>query len=843
MAKEADKIVFSADNEYVFEVKFDDSYLLFNGLVAYQFSDTWYFPLYELTSKLGLSFSYATDSNIVHGNIISESRPLTVNLAKCTANYNEQIETFDCNQVKIYNDEIFISQKLYEKWLNIQFKILPLQSLINLETQELFPIVGKIKREQGGEINLKPSSTSFDYGYPFLRKKYNLVDGFSQDVSLGFQYNKNYSRNFQNTNLQTNLTAEIFEFETHLDLSVQNNHITDKFLNFKKVNEEAELFGSLHARQVDLYNFYFPSFALIGGNELVTGASITNAHFNTPTNFSSHHFQGELLAGWDVELFQNNLLIMRQTGSSKGQYSFTDIPLLYGINRFELIFYGPQGQVRHEYQTFQIGQSMSSDKNIKYRVAAGLTKKNQSLKALSFEKSLTENLSLNVGYSESYLFDLPEKKQYILGGINGFSRSLYYSFAVANNINSGTAYKGTLSIPYRSLNFKIDRAQLKKFRSREFEQTFSTNELESQTNFEIFSPIFNNVITRNQFTINQYSSGEKIRHLNNNLFLNTKYLDFGNEADWDSARNVWKFSPYLYKQMLNSSLRLESSFEKSFNFINYKVEARHSLSELYDFSLLYLKEISTKNSEYGATLTRFFKSYSASLQTTVQNSNNYSISCNFNFSFLTEPRKGDFLFTKNALRDKGSLSLLAFEDINSNGIKDESERILPNVEFRILQTNQIAETNSKGIAFFSDLPSYGKLDVAIVEKTLPTIQHRSIEKGYRFVAGPGSSNRINFPIVILGDLEGSILIEYLPKTFIKRGILVRLKDEQNNVIRETRTDSEGYYLLEGTSPGVYTVEASYSKDGKKYLQSQSTTIDPRGESQNGIDFHIRNSVN
>src|SRR3546814_17931802 len=38
-----------------------------------------------------------------------------------------------------------------------------------------------------------------------------------------------------------------------------------------------------------------------------------------------------------------------------GRYEFIDVPLQYGANRFEIILYGPQGQVRREIKQVQVG--------------------------------------------------------------------------------------------------------------------------------------------------------------------------------------------------------------------------------------------------------------------------------------------------------------------------------------------------------------------------------------------------------------------------------------------------------------------------------------------------------
>src|SRR3546814_2986745 len=66
-------------------------------------------------------------------------------------------------------------------------------------------------------------------------------------------------------------------------------------------------------------------------------------------------FRGDLPAGWDAELYRNGQLLAFTSPNSDGRYEFIDVPLQYGANRFEIILYGPQRQVRREIKQVQVG--------------------------------------------------------------------------------------------------------------------------------------------------------------------------------------------------------------------------------------------------------------------------------------------------------------------------------------------------------------------------------------------------------------------------------------------------------------------------------------------------------
>jgi hypothetical protein len=85
------------------------------------------------------------------------------------------------------------------------------------------------------------------------------------------------------------------------------------------------------------------------------GAFVTNRPLNRPDSFDRTVFRGELPNGWDAELYRNEQLIGYVQSRGDGRYEFLDVPLLYGQNRFEVVLYGPQGQIRRDVKMIPVG--------------------------------------------------------------------------------------------------------------------------------------------------------------------------------------------------------------------------------------------------------------------------------------------------------------------------------------------------------------------------------------------------------------------------------------------------------------------------------------------------------
>src|SRR3546814_5293754 len=85
------------------------------------------------------------------------------------------------------------------------------------------------------------------------------------------------------------------------------------------------------------------------------GAVLTNRPVERPDAFDKTDFRGDLPAGWDAELYRNGQLLAFTSPNGDVRYELIDVPLQYGANRFEIILYGPQGQVRREITQVQVG--------------------------------------------------------------------------------------------------------------------------------------------------------------------------------------------------------------------------------------------------------------------------------------------------------------------------------------------------------------------------------------------------------------------------------------------------------------------------------------------------------
>jgi hypothetical protein len=115
-------------------------------------------------------------------------------------------------------------------------------------------------------------------------------------------------------------------------------------------------------------------------------------------------------------------------------------------------------------------------------------------------------------------------------------------------------------------------------------------------------------------------------------------------------------------------------------------------------------------------------------------------------------------------------------------------------------------------------------------------------KGVRVILRPGNINQIEFPLVLTGEIDGTV---YLVTNGRKRGVgnvLVELVDSSGKVATQTRSGSDGFYVLVEVQPGSYSLrvgEEQLNELKLSYAGPQKIVMSPKGAVVNGQDFSLQ----
>ncbi len=139
-------------------------------------------------------------------------------------------------------------------------------------------------------------------------------------------------------------------------LSSDNEGVPDSLrMRLYRTDPEGRLLGPLKATHYAVGDVSLLSTGIVASSAPGRGAVLTNRPIERPDSFDRTTFRGDLPAGWDAELYRNGQLLAFTSPNGDGRYEFIDVPLQYGSNRFEIVLYGPQGQIRREIKQVQVG--------------------------------------------------------------------------------------------------------------------------------------------------------------------------------------------------------------------------------------------------------------------------------------------------------------------------------------------------------------------------------------------------------------------------------------------------------------------------------------------------------
>lgn len=103
---------------------------------------------------------------------------------------------------------------------------------------------------------------------------------------------------------------------------------------------------------------------------LLQGVVLTNAPFIRSSEFDIEPIAGSVPAGWEAELYDGGRLLGYADANAVGAFR-VPLQLRYGENPFNLVLYGPSGEVVQQKRTIRVPSSRLPEGQLEYAVAVG----------------------------------------------------------------------------------------------------------------------------------------------------------------------------------------------------------------------------------------------------------------------------------------------------------------------------------------------------------------------------------------------------------------------------------------------------------------------------------------
>ncbi|MHA1549919.1 MAG: hypothetical protein ACTSXV_00515, partial [Alphaproteobacteria bacterium] len=564
----------------------------------------------------------------------------------------------------------------------------------------------------------------------------------------------------------------------------------------------------------------------------VSGRGVNISTFDEKGNSTRRDLklQGMLTQGWDVEVYRNNILTDFSTGDLTGLYVFEDLVLDMGLNKFKLVFYGPQGEIREEERAIYLSPTSVRGGEFSYRLfaqedgvpAISLNDQKAVGNRIGFytEYGLSDSISLTSG---AVVFSPKEEKSYIkehsesrgmLGLKTGFS---IFRLGISTAFGEGSedlALSGLFEANFSNLNFYIDHSQFNGLKSEKsyLETKFLKEISHLQLRGRLSIPWVGALPFHSRFTEATSLENESYKEWVNTLSFSwwRFYLSLESRCKTSFARikeNIG--TSYLNFRLGRATLRGET---------RYDFEIQHLERTSLGFDWRGIKKLTLQTKwlhtqdihhntvdSYLTTLSRRFSFGTLSASYTWNTEDEKTVSISYNTSVLHNPSTGEIFMSEAGSSSQGALVATSYLDENYNGIKDENEELVSNVKYNLNSSSKKSRETNPQYKFTKGLSPYQLANIKMNDQSLGDISYYSKTDFITVMPRPGVATKIDFPIVQLGSIDGEIKLLVDDKQKPLKGIRIFLfKGEEE--IAEIISDADGYYTFEKLQPDTYSIQ-------------------------------------
>lgn len=809
---------------------------LLDGFMVYKEGFNTYLPLSDIIYALEFPISINAPSGIVKGWFIDKDNEFLIDLKEGIADVNGSVIKLDETDVHLYNSEMFIKVSLLSKLFNLKFTVNEERSSVLVESDRILPVEENIIRKKTydnltntsranildgiakedivtNEENFTVPAVDFSIGYTHRKNSFSSGDEITDSINSSiygggraFGFDNQFNYYYDSESGKDFLRFNLSEYYPHED---------DKIKFFE--------FGDISAHRS----------ALISGGGTGRGLQFTTFDRLKSSDKKTIDIIGNLPFGWEAELSKNGTILEFQTDSTEGQYKFLDQPVSLGLNIFKITLYGPFGQKEEKEKIVYISPTAVDEGELGYKFS--MLQRNKDVfdlenkdfytnKAmLETEYGITDNLSFVTGLSmkditnKSTQSELEEEENLVLTGLKANINSNALGIYLAQGLDSKEkALQTSFETKLLNLNFLAEYSDFGKLKTEE--SYLNTEHIETLKELRLGGAI-NLGLKRLPFWIT-YTEGETIdgkkeTELSGNISYNLlSKLSLTYElSDRDTfIRERESLSTLrLSASYLGADLRAESTYNNIDNEMTYtNVSADIDFNETISSSFRYQHRYKTENNaekmdSFSASLNKMFSFGTLSFTGQVTDRDDYTLGIRYNFGIRRNPTTKEYLsFNKNVSSSSG-LSANVFLDDNNNGVMDDDEEKLEYVGIKLNGSERDEVSDKDGNIFIPNVQNYKAAIVTINEETLPEISMISSIKNIPVRGKPGSWIELNYPVVMAGIIDGTIISKINGRRRTQKGMKISLIKEGSEEVTELISDIDGYFSFENIRKGKYQV--------------------------------------
>ncbi|QKQ27319.1 SPOR domain-containing protein [Candidatus Reidiella endopervernicosa] len=824
-----------------------DGELIATDVIGYRHQQSLLLPLGVVVEKLGFPIELNPVAGSGRGWTISRERDFELDINSAAVTIDGSRSVIPANSVYSANNEIYVELSQLSNWFPIDFSFNQSRMRVELEALETLPIQTRHEGKHPVTFNQTAVHTR-QHALPYPARSLPTTD-----LSLDYRVRRHGTENKPDFSggyaLITNNELPFISSEFYLR-GDESDLLDGARLSVSRTDANKGLLGPLRASRIKVGDLNTVEIPLYEGGNQELGIKFENSDLEHEYSFDTTDFRGDLLPNWEVELYRNNLLIGYLMTPENGRYVFSNIPLYYGNNDFELIFYGPNGQIRRISRSHFVGPGMLQKGKAIYQFS--LSEQGEQLFDLQ-EDEVARNprLSAKIDYGLNDKFSLgaalhsvelgDRRHHYLNLGLRGALPGIFASLDTTQDSRGGGSYRLLLQKSLRGINLRASLALYDDFITEE--SYTSNNHLKSITSISASGQFAGIPI---EFTL-QDRDYENHREsiLSNTLtaYINSAYLSH-------DLRYIRLESTADESEMVEGTLQLSKHLAPLFlrGRLDYSIYPDERIDSLFISALLNLEDRLSMNFDFTHNIDGDdLNHYSAGINwrsdalivtpsIAFSSDGDYTGMVSANLALGYQPIQDSEIDSRER-NHHGTITATVFEDSNNNGTLDSGERGVAGVSIRGAAGEQVSRSDRSGHLYMTNLPTDTpidiELDIASIKDAYLLPQHES----HTITLTAGKLTRLDFPLTPTGEIDGTLLLQQsdgnrspLPN------VVVELFDANNRLVQRQRSAFDGFYRFYMLPLGEYNVKL-VANDAMQIIKQPTTlAITDKGTTLNNSDI-------
>ncbi len=814
------------ESQYLLDVQIRQK-VLGEGVRAYPVPGGTCLILGDLSAALDIPVVIDLKAGTARGWAFREENRLAIDRTAATVRFGKAQEALPATTIRDAPEGWCVDSAAVARWLGIGIEPRTEASVLLLQSEAKLPVELAVERRERA-ARLSQTRLNLD-DLPRVRLPYRLWRSPSVDVMMdaGIAYQAGTGRRIDHR-------ASIIAAGEALQMSYEARIGTDAKglptnlrLRAYRADPEAGLLGPLKATHVALGDVEGLASPLISGGATGRGAMVTNRPLIQPIAFDRTQLSGELPPGWDAELYRNGELVAFARGAADSRYRFDDVALTYGDNRFEILTFGPQGQVKSRIENVTVGPQAVPPGETHYW--AGVVDPGRDLldwrrsrrappgreaglrAAASLEHGLDQRTSV-AAVVQSLVVD-DARVTYVEGSVRRSLGPAIAELAVARDSAGGLALRAQAlaRIGATSLSWSS-------FLSRDFAARPEGLGATAEHRLTVHSPLKLSpdfvLPLSGDLRLTEREGGGRTLELQGrtsvmlsrlNLSTLVRMRDTRAAASLPSTREV---EAGLIASGRIGPVRVRGTTEWALS-----GGARLRRAELsgywsrggdadWEGAIGY-----EENRRVRARMTHIRRFDTLALAGTLEAASDGSVAAGLNLSFSLDSGRSGWRFSRQSLAATGSVRAQVFRDSNGNGTKDAGEQGEAGATITAGMRPADRPTGKDGWTSVAGLENYRGIAIGVDASSLSHPNLVPAKAAQLIVPRPGVSAEVLIPLVGGGAIEGTLAKD---GGGAFEGLVVELVGENGKVAATASSDYDGYFLFERAAAGRYKLRLAES---------------------------------